>query len=682
MNRQTIVGVAGLLAAGMMAFTLPVIDPPVRKFIDPANMDMSVRPGDNFYDYANGKWLATNPIPASKTRWGSFNILADKSLDAMKVLLTEAAQTTNKGRVQQMVGDFYASGMDSVQIEKLGFEPIRSEINRIEQAPTKAALFAELAALRTRGTGMLFGFGVSPDRKNVAKYLPQFGQGGLTLPDRDYYLKNDARSQRIRDAFRDNLTRMFGLIGEEPTRASQNADMILRLETALAKANLPRVELRDPYKTYNKLTVSQFDALTPMFAEATGGWKSQMSKLGAPGQDTVMVQNPAFYRSLDSLLGATPIEEIKLYMRWNVLRDAAPYLSSAFVKQAFAFSSVLSGQKEQTPRWQRMSSQIDRQLSDLLGQLYVQKYFRPEAKARMLVLVDNLEASFRDHIKALDWMSAETRTRALAKLSAFKRKIGYPDTWKSYDGLQISRTDFYNNVKNASQWAYNYNVRKLGKPVDKTEWGMTAPTINAQYSPVNNDITFPAAILQFPFFDFEADDAINYGGIGAVIGHEMTHGFDDSGRQYDADGTLRDWWTKSDADNFKQRADRVAAQFSGYKVLDSLSVNGRLTLGENLADLGGLAIAYDAFKKTKQGRSKDKIDGFTADQRFFLSWAQVWRANTRDETTAQLIVTDPHSPGIYRCNGPVTNIDAWYAAFDVKPGDKLYKPAPDRIRVW
>lgn len=682
MNRQTIIGFAGLLAAGLMAFTLPQIDPPIRKFIDTANMDLAVKPGDNFYEYANGKWLATNPIPASKTRWGSFNVLADKSLDAMKTLLTDAAQNPNKGRVQQMVGDFYASGMDSVLIEKLGFKPIQSELNRIDQLANKAALLDELAYQRTQGNGMLFNFGVSPDRKNVTKYLPQFGQGGLTLPDRDYYLKSDARSQRIRDAYRDNMTRMFGLIGEEPTRASQNADLIMRLETALAKANLPRVELRDPYKTYNKMSVSQFDALMPAFAKATGGWKGQMDKLGARNQDTVMVQIPGFYRSLDSLLAATPIEDLKVYMRWNILKDAAPYLSAPFVKQAFAFSSVLSGQKEQTPRWQRMSSQIDRQLSDLLGQLYVQKYFKPEAKARMLVLVDNLEASFKEHINRLDWMSADTKTRALAKLGAFKRKIGYPDKWKSYDGLQISRTDYYGNVKGASQWAYKYNVTKLGKPVDRTEWGMTPPTINAQYSPVNNDITFPAAILQFPFFDFDADDAINYGGIGAVIGHEMTHGFDDQGRQYDADGTLRDWWTKADADNFKKRADQVATQFSGYKVLDSLHVNGKLTLGENLADLGGLAIAYDAFKKTKQGRSKDKIDGFTPDQRFFLSWAQIWRANTRDETTAQLIVTDPHSPGIYRCNGPISNLDAWYAAFDVKPGDKLYKSAPDRIRVW
>ncbi len=682
MNRQTIIGVLALLLTALMAFTLPPIDPPIRKFIDPANMDLTVKPGDNFYEYANGKWLATNPIPASKTRWGSFNILADKSLDAMKTLLTDAAKNPNKGRAQQMVGDFYASGMDSMQIEKLGFEPIRPELNRIEQLANKTALFDELAHLRTQGNAMLFGFFVSPDRKNVTKYLPQFGQGGLTLPDRDYYLKTDARSQRIREAYRDNLTKMFGLLGEEPTRASQNADLVLRLETALAKANLPRVELRDPQKTYNKLTVSQFDALMPEFVKTTGGWKSQMEKLGARNQDTVMVQNPAFYRSLDSLLATTPIEDMKVYLRWNVLKDAAPYLSQAFVKQAFTFSSVLSGQKEQTPRWQRMSSQIDRQLSDLLGQLYVQKYFKPEAKARMFVLVDNLEASFREHINRLDWMSAETKARALTKLGAFKRKIGYPDKWKTYDGLQISRTDFYGNVQEASQWAYKYNVNKLGKPVDRTEWGMTAPTINAQYSPVNNDITFPAAILQFPFFDFEADDAINYGGIGAVIGHEMTHGFDDSGRQYDADGTLRDWWTKTDADNFKQRAGRVEAQFFGYRVLDSLKVNGKLTLGENLADLGGLAIAYDAFKKTKQGRSKDKIDGFTADQRFFLSWAQVWRANTRDETTAQLIVTDPHSPGIYRCNGPISNLDAWYAAFDVKPSDKLYKPTPDRIKVW
>ena len=687
MNHQLTFLSATVLVAGLLAAQPGQAAPPKKpaprpnaapiKFIDPQNMDQSTKPGDDFYQYANGNWLRQNAIPASKTSWGSFNELREKSLDAMKTLLEDASKTTTKGRLYQMVGDYYVSGMDSATIDKLGFDPIKPDLARIEKVNNKVDFLNELAYQRTQSNGMLFGFFVAQDRKNVSKYLPQLSQGGTTLPDRDYYLKNDARSQKIRDAYRDNLTKMFALIGEEPTQASQDADVIMRVETALAKAQMPRVEMRDPYKTYNKFAVAEFNKQTPGI-----NWADQLTKFGAKGQDTVLVQNPGFYRSLDSLVSATPVEDLRTYMRWNIIKGAAPYLSDAFVKQNFAFSKVLTGQKEQTPRWQRVSGLIDGTLGDLLGQLYVQSYFKPEAKQRMLTLVDNLEASYKEHIKNLDWMSEDTKKKALVKLLAFKRKIGYPDKWKNYEGVTIARNSFYGNVQSAGKWSYNYMVNRLGKPVDKTEWGMTPPTVNAYYSPVNNEIAFPAAILQFPFYDYNADDAVNYGGIGAVIGHEMTHGFDDSGRQYDADGTLRDWWTKADADNFKQRADQVKEQFFGFKVLDSLKVNGQLTLGENLADLGGLAIAYDAFKKTPQGKSKTKIDGFTPDQRFFLSWAQVWRINVRPETAAQLILTDPHAPGQYRCNGPLSNIDAWYQAFNVQPGDKMYKTKEQRIKVW
>jgi len=667
------------LAVGLMAAT-PPSNPkaPKKKFIDPENMDQSVKPGDNFYEYANGNWLKKNPIPASKTRWGSFNELQEKSSQSLKTLLETASRPGgSRNRTQQMVGDYYASAMDSVAIEKLGYTPVKKEFDRIHAVKDLPGLLDEMAYQRTQGNGMLYGFFVGQDRKNPNKYLPQLGQGGTTLPDRDYYLKNDARSQKIRDAYREHLANMFGLVGETPDQAKQDAATILRLETALAKAQMSRVEMRDPYKTYNKFTVADFSKTTPDLK-----WSYLMEKMGAKGQDTVLVGNPAFFRSLDSLLTATPIAELKTYMRWNILDDAAPYLSNAFVKEDFAFNRALTGQKQMTPRWQRMSGLVDRQLGELLGQLYVQTYFKPEAKERMMKLVDNLEASFKEHINNLDWMSADTKKRALTKLTSFKRKIAYPDRWEDYNGVAIKRDDFYGNVQRTSQWGYNYMVTRLGKPIDRTRWGMTPPTINAYYSPVNNEIAFPAGILQFPFFDADADDAINYGGIGAVIGHEMTHGFDDSGRQYDADGTLRDWWTKEDAENFKQRADKVVAQYFGYKVLDSLAVNGKLTLGENLADLGGLAISYDAFKKTKQGQSNEKIDGFTPDQRFFLSWAQVWRSNSLPEAQAQAILIDPHSPGLYRCNGPLTNIDAFYKAFNVQPGDKMYKTKEDRIRVW
>lgn len=638
-------------------------------------MDTNVRPGDDFYQYANGAWLKTNKIPASKTSWGSFNELREKSVEAMRSLLEEAARNPKKSRLQQMVGDFYASGMDSLAIEKRGWDPIKPDFARVDKMNELVDVLNEMAYQRRQGNGMLYGFGVSQDRKNVSKYLPQFAQSGTSLPDRDYYLKNDPRSTKIRDAYRDHLTKMFALVAD--ANPAQSASKVIQLETALARAQMARVEMRDPYKTYNKLTVRDFDKLTPHI-----NWVDQMSRFGVKTQDTVLVQNLRFFKAMDSLLVATPIADLKTYMRWNLLKDAAQDLSSPFVNQSFAFNRVLTGQKEQTPRWQRMSGLIDGRLGDLLGQLYVQQYFKPEAKQRMMVLVDNLEASFKEHINGLDWMSSDTKKKALNKLVSFKRKIGYPDKWKNYDGVTIKRNDFYGNVDAAQKWSYNYMISRLGKPVDRTEWGMTPPTVNAYYNPVNNEIAFPAAILQFPFFDANADDAVNYGGIGAVIGHEMTHGFDDSGRQYDADGTLRDWWTAEDATKFKERAGKVEAQFFGYKVLDTLAVNGKLTLGENLADLGGLAIAYGAFKKTAQGKGNTAIDGFTPDQRFFLSWAQVWRVNMLPEQQAQQILTDPHSPGQYRCNGPISNIDAWYTAFSVKPGDKLYKKPDDRIRVW
>lgn len=688
MNKHLTFLAAVMLMAGLMAATPPTGKPgkkpvvPKTPFIDRQNMNLAVKPGDDFYQYANGEWLKKNPVPASKTSWGSFDILYEKSLDAMKTLLEEAAKNPGKGRLHQMVGDFYASGMDSLAIDQKGFDPIKADLARIERVQNKADLMNEIAYQVSRGSTTFFSFYVAQDSRNVSKYALQFVQGGTTLPDRDYYLKNDARSQKIRDAYRDNLTRMFALIGEEPGRATTNADAILKLETALANAQLTRVERRDPIKTYNKLTVGDFSKQTPGI-----NWREWMPKLGIPVQDTVLVQSLSFYHAVDSLLTATPVEALKVYMRWNLLKNAAPYLSTPFVNQNFAFNKVLSGQKQLTPRWQRRSRLIDISLGELLGQLYVQQYFKPEAKERMLVLIDNLEASFKEHINAVDWMTADTRKRALTKLSAFKRKIGYPSTWKNYEGVTIRRDDFYGNVLAANTWSYTNNISRLGKPVDKTEWLMTPQTANAYYSPVNNEIAFPAAILQFPFFDAAADDAVNYGGIGAVIGHEMTHGFDDRGRQYDADGTLRDWWTKDDATNFTKRADKVKEQFFGFRVLDSLKVNGQLTLGENLADLGGLSIAYDAFKKTKQGRAtlgrgNAKIDGFTPDQRFFLSWAQVWRANMLPESQAQQILTDSHAPDQFRCNGPLTNLDAWYNAFNVQPGDKMYKTPDQRIKVW
>jgi putative endopeptidase len=653
---------------------------PPAKFIDPANMDLSVKPGNDFFEYANGTWLKENSIPAKETRWGSFNILHQENTDKLLKLLTEVSKTTDqpKGSLKQRVGDLYASGMDSLAIEKLGYNPIKPDLARIKKINDLNGVINEIVYERINGEGSpLFGFGVGQDSKHPTKNIVQFGQGGTSLPDRDYYLKDDDRTKKIQAAYKQYIVNLFTLTGTSEADAQKNAETIFGIESKLAKAQLSRVAMRDPNKTYNRFAVTDFNKTTPHL-----NWSQLMPQMTVTGQDTVLVAQPDFFATADALLAATPVADWKVYLQWNILKGSAGALSSLFVKANFEFSSALSGQKVQTPRNERMSGMVDGSIGELLGQLYVEKYFTPAAKQYMVNLVNNLKVTLGERIQHLDWMSEATKERALKKLAAFTVKIGYPDKWQTYAGLEIARNDYAGNLRRISKWRYNYNISQLGKPVDRARWGMTPPTVNASYSPTNNDITFPAGILQFPFFDFGADDAVNYGGIGAVIGHEMTHGFDDQGRKYDGDGTLRDWWTKDDADKFKFRADQVVAQYNAFTVVDTLHVNGKLTLGENLADLGGLNVAYAAFKKTKQGQSNQKIDGFTPDQRFFLSWAQVWRSEQRPEAAAQRILTDPHSPEQYRCNAPIQNMDAWYAAFNIQPGDKNYKKPEDRIKVW
>ncbi|WP_207426100.1 M13 family metallopeptidase [Pedobacter sp. SYSU D00535] len=670
-----------LIAMGMIACTLQVsAQESQQKFIDPAHMDLSVKPGDDFYTYAGGTWIRNNPVPAKETRWGSFQVLRDFNINAVKKLLADAAadKTAPKGSIERRVGDFYAAAMDSLAIEKAGYQPIKPDLSRIQGIKDLSGVLNEAANLRIAGAASpMFGFHVGQDRKNVEKMVPQLTQGGISLPDRDYYLKTDARSLKAQEALKTYVSTLFQLTGTSAAVAQKHAETIFTIEKALAEQQMGRVEMRDPQKTYNKFAISEFNKSTPAI-----NWKSYLSKLKVNGQDTILVSNPQFFVGLNSLLGKVPVADWKTYLQWNVLKNAASQLSSPFVNANFAYNKVLTGQKIQTPRWQRVSALTDNTIGELLGQLYVKEHFKPEAKARMQVLVENLRKAFEIRIKGLDWMSDATKEKALAKLAAFKAKIGYPDKWKNYEGLEISRTSHFNNVRNASVWAYNDMINQLGKPVDRTRWGMTAPTVNAYYSPVMNEIVFPAGILQFPFFDPNADDAVNYGGIGAVIGHEMSHGFDDSGSQYDKDGTLRNWWTDEDRAKFDAKTKALVEQFNAYTVLDTLHVNGKFTLGENIGDLGGLNAAYEAFKMTKQGQSNEKIDGFTPDQRFFLSWAQVWRGNILNETAAQFIVTDPHSPGPYRTIGAPVNMDAWYEAFNVKPGDKLYKKPEDRIRIW
>ena len=667
-------------ALGVVSVGVANAQTPIKKFIDPANMDLTVKPGDDFYAYASGVWVKNNPVPAKETRWGSFNELRDFNANAVRGLVEAAAadKSAPAGSVTKRVGDFYAAAMDSLTIEKLGYTPIKAELEKIKPINTLQGILNHASYMRTNGIGSTFyGFGVGQDRKNVNKYLVNISQGGTTLGDRDYYLNNDSRSVKIRAAYDTYMTTLFKLIGYTETVALQKAKTVFTIEKALAEAQMTRLEMRDPYKTYNKLTVAEFNKLTPNI-----NWANTLTQLKVAGQDTVLVNSTSFFKTLDGLLTSTSVADWKTYLEWNILKSSAGNLSSPFVKASFAFTQAQTGQKVQTPRWQTMSSLTDRTIGELLGQLYVAKYFKPEAKARMDVMIENLRKAFEIRIKGLEWMSDETKQKALAKLHAFTPKVGYTTKWRNYDGLVINRGTYLQNLINASKWAYNENISQLGKPVDRTRFGMTPPTVNASYSPTMNSITFPAGILQFPFFHPDADDAINYGGIGAVIGHEMSHGFDDQGSQYDKDGNLKNWWTAEDRKKFEERTKQLGEQFDSYTVLDTLHVNGKFTMGENIGDLGGLNAAYTAFKMTKQGQSNEKIDGFTPDQRFFLAWAQVWRGNILPETAAQLIKTDPHSPGPYRTIGAPVNMDAWYNAFDVKPGDKLYKKPEDRIKLW
>jgi putative endopeptidase len=647
------------------------------KYIDVANMNSATKPGDNFYDYANGAWLRDNPVPASETRWGSFNILSDKTQAVVRSILEECAKTSGSlGSPEQMVGDFYASGMNEAQIEKLGMTPVQPYLKMVDAISNYEGLISHLAQRQRMGLGGIFGYYVGVDDKDVNTYVSNMFQGGLGLPDKDYYTKTDERSLKIQNGYKALLVQMAKFAGE--ANPEKSAEIIYGIEKALAAASMGRVEMRDPYKLYNKMTMPELVRLTRNF-----DWTSFFAKMGVKNPGDIIVAQPQFLKTAIIMLRETPVEDWKTYLRVHTLMDMAPYLSKEYENARFDFyGKILRGQKEQKPRWKRVSAVVDGGVGMQTGKIYVKRYFTPEAKTRMLDLVNNLQAVYRERIQRLDWMSNETKTQALAKLDAFTKKIAFPDKWREYKGLTIVRDNYVQNIMNSNVCDFEYNISKLGAPVDRTEWGMTPPTINAYYNPSYNEIVFPAGILQFPFFDFGADDAVNYGGIGAVIGHEMTHGFDDQGAQYAADGNLKDWWTEEDKAKFKVLTDAIVKQYNDYTVLDTVHVNGELTQGENIADLGGVTIAYEAFTRTKQFKEGKVIDGFTPAQRFFMSWAQIWRSNSTPEETAQRIATDPHSPGVYRCNGPLTNFTPFYEAFAIKPGDKMYKAPAARLLVW
>ena len=649
------------------------------KFIDVANFNLNVRPQDDFFEYANGSWLKNTPIPPTESRWGSFNELQEFNQKALKAICEDvASKPSMKGSMQQKVGDFYAVGMDSAAIEKAGIAPLKPYLDRIDKLKNYLELLTYITDEYAEGNGSLFGFRGGLDAKNSNAFVPQIFAGGINLPDRDYYLKDDDRMKKVRAAYESHIFNVFRLIGESEAKAKTAVSTIMRIETAYAKARLSRVEMRDPEKRYNKMTVADLEKVCPQMR-----WEQFMTRvLNGAKVDYAIVSEPNFLKEVSSQLKNNTLDDFKIFLKWNTAKEALPFLSSAFVEEGFKMQQALTGQKEMQPRWKRVSGMTDNVLGEALGQLYVEKHFKPEAKARMVELVGNLMKVYEKRINALDWMSTETRAKALGKLNTFVRKIGYPDKWQDYTPLSIDRSKSYlDNVVAAQRFAFNDNIKRIGQPVDKTRWGMTPPTVNAYYNPTQNEIVFPAGILQFPFFNNDADDAFNYGGIGAVIGHEISHGFDDQGRKFDLNGNLTDWWTASDAAKFTVKTDMVVDQFNNYKVLDTMRVNGKLTLGENIADLGGLAVAYEAFKTySPQAKTNQKIDGFTPDQRFFLAWAQVWRSKYRDEAQANQIMTDPHSPGKFRCNGPLTNMPEFYEVFGVKEGDKMYRPS--RVRIW
>lgn len=679
MKLKSATAVLGILVMASCQNTTKTEDTATTKFIDSANMDFTVGPGENFFLYAGGNWLNKTTIPASEARWGSFDLLRENNIDNLHNRLEDLAkQDAAKGTAEQKVGDFYKSGMDTANIEKAGVTPLNdiyTDINNIKDAN---GVVAEIVDLRKKGMSQLFAFYIAPDDKDVTKQICQLSQGGLGLPDRDYYFKKEERYVKIREAYQQYIQDILAQSGLSEAEAKKGAADIFALETKLAEASLSRVDMRNPDKMYNKYSFTSFSAETPNM-----DWNSIFSQLGVKGEDSLIVTVPTFFTEAGNLLASTSTDIWKTYLRFHVTNDMAPYLSSNFSDLRFDFyGKTISGLEEQKPRWKRVLHVVDGDVGELLGKMYVDKHFKPEAKERMLTMISNLEEAYHERIQNLDWMSDETKKRALNKLSTFVKKVGYPDKWKDYSKLEIVPDNYVHNIMASAAFDYDYMLNKLGRPVDKHEWHMTPPTVNAYYNPSFNEIVFPAGILAFPFFEMDADDAVNYGGIGAVIGHEITHGFDDQGRKYDADGNLKDWWTAEDAKKFDEKAQVVIDQFNGYTVLDSVHVNGQLTLGENLADLGGLAIAYQAFKKTEQGQGDKKIDGFTPDQRFFLSWAQVWRTKYRPEELSKRIITDPHSPAEWRCNGPLSNMPEFYQAFNIKEGDKLYRPENERAKVW
>ena len=648
--------------------------------VDLAILDKTCKPCEDFYHYASGEWLAKNPIPAAFPSWGRFNELAERNRELLHQILEAASANTkaSPGSNERKIGDFYASCMDEKDINAAGSKPLAAEIARIAAVQGTKELQEEVARLQALGVRALFDFGSTQDMKNSSQVIGGADQGGLGMPDRDYYTKTDDKSKELRQKYEEHVAKMLVLAGDDESKASSEAKAIMELETKLAEASLTRVERRDPEKTYHKMDRANLRTLTPNWS-----WEDYFQEIGYNNIDSVDVSAPKFFETMSQALKETPLETWKTYLRWHLVDSTGPYLSEPFVNEDFNFKGrVLQGTTELLPRWKRCTTATDRRLGEALGQIYAQKYFPPEAKARALDMVNHLTEALRDDLQSLPWMGPETRKQALAKLDAFARKIGYPDKWRDYSTYSVDRGPYALNQMRGAEFNFKRELNKIGKPVDRTEWDMTPPTVNAYYNSERNEIVFPAGILQPPFFDPNADDASNYGAMGAVIGHEMTHGFDDEGRKFDAQGNLRDWWTPEDEKNFNERAECVEKQFDGFVVQDDIHENGKLVLGESIADLGGLNLAYRALQKAEKGKKPALIGGLTADQRFYLSYSQIWAANDRPEYERLLVNTDPHPLPRFRAVAAPSNMPEFARAFDCKEGAAMARPSGIRCQIW
>ena len=645
--------------------------------LDPANIDRSYGACQDFFMFANNGWIAKNPIPDAFSGWGTFNELNERNTLVLKGIVEHAAAEADRTTDQstKKLGTFYASCMDSTTADRAGIAPIADELHRIDQISDRAQLRAEIARMHALGYGGAFGFGAAPDAKNATMVMANATQGGLGLPDRDYYLRTDAEALSLRERYQHGMTTMFVLAGDSASRASARAVRVIDLETALAKAQQSRVAFRDPRARYHPMRLAQADSAFPNF-----DWAGYLATVGVPSVTTVNISSPTFFKTLGLELELRPLDDWKAYLRWTVLWRSAAHLSTPFVDEAFKLSSMLTGARVQQPRWKRCLVYTDQSLGDALGREYVKTAFTPGAKSKMEEIVRNLRGVLRDRITRADWMSDSTRAKALQKLDAFSQKIGYPETWRDYAEIDIRRGPHATNVLAVRAAEAKRDLARIGKPVDRTPWLMTPPTVNAYYSPSLNEIVFPAGRLQPPFFSPSYDEAANYGGIGGTIGHEMSHGFDDSGRQYDARGNLRDWWTAEDARRYSTRASIVERQYSAYVVIDTLHLNGRLTLGENLADVVGVSLAYDAMERALEGKPRASTDGFTPEQRYFLAYAQARLSVLRPEQARLYQATDPHSPGRFRVNGPLSNMPEFARAFGCKAGDPMVRA--ETAKIW